>query len=52
VTIDDEMFGTWGNEKCIYNFSRKLKRRYSLTELKIDGRIILKCILKKQGGMI
>jgi len=34
----------WGEEKCI------LKERYHLECLGLDGRIILKCIIKKLDG--
>jgi hypothetical protein len=40
----------WEDEKCIQNFRwRIVKGRDHLEDLHTDGKIILKCILKKQS---
>jgi hypothetical protein len=45
-----DMQFTWESQKCIQNFGKKnLKEKESLWDLGINGRIILKYILEKQG---
>jgi hypothetical protein len=39
-------------DKSVQNFSRYVKRTGHLADLRIDGRLILKWILKKQGANI
>jgi len=55
---DDELSGTCstqhalGGDKCIQNFSRKTWKEEATWKRVVNGRIILKGILKKQYGKV
>lgn len=42
------MYYAQGDEKFVQNFSQNLKEKYHLGELGVNGRKMLKLILKKQ----
>jgi hypothetical protein len=47
------MYHIWEDEKCIQHFTQDNPKEINYFEdLGIDGRLILKWILKKQGVMI